>query len=309
MWNDARVPLASSELPNRALLAGSDLEHMAVGLVTWPKGRGYEPGTVELGPSLRPAGSGLDRLRTRPEWRVFGDHERLFARLVQTQDPAEAAFFRATQELLAGQEKSSPWDTPDARFELDPAALMHLMEATPAEPSDFQRMVWNHMARVLVAKRLPQLAYDVLPGLLAKTEGSWPELEYCLSRAYQEFLMPEEAAELLAPLFDADLLNLVPLLEYAAVEGQSGNWTRAAEVLTKALATDPHNHGIERHLAIAELQSGNSAGADRIRHLMEAEPDDPAIQALGVYLLPGPLPPAPLGFDPSPLGAHGEDEH
>ncbi|MFT6363259.1 MAG: tetratricopeptide (TPR) repeat protein [Planctomycetota bacterium] len=309
VWNDSRVPLSSSRLPNRALLAGSDLEHLAVGLVTWPDGRGFEPGTYDLGPRLPLASSGLDRLRMRPELRVFGDRARLFARLAQSNPPVDAAFFRAIQELLEKQGLSSPWDELDVRFEIDSEALQALAEATPAETSPFQRMTWNHLARVLVAKRLPQLAYDVLPGLLAKTEGSWPELEYSLSRAYQEFLMPEEAAELLAPLFDADLLNLVPLLEYAAAEGQSGNWARAAEVLDRALAADPHNHDIERHLAIAELQSGNSAGEDRIRHLMDAEPDDPAIQELGAYLLPGPMPPAPMGFDPSPLASHDDDEH
>ena len=309
VWNDSRVPLSSSKLPQRALLAGTDLEHMAVGLITWPKGRGFDTGTFELGPPLPLEGSGLDRLRTRPELRAFGDRARLLARLAQTQAPGQGPFLEATRELLAAQGESSPWDEPDVRFEIDPDALLALVEATPAEPSTFQRMVWNNVARVLVAKRLPQVSYDVLPGLLAKTQGSWPEVEYSLSRAYQEFLMPEEAAELLAPLFEADQLNLVPLLEYAAAEGQSGNWARAAEVLAKALAEDPHNHGIERHLAIAELQSGNSAGADRIRHLMEDEPDDQAIQDLGVYLLPGPLPPAPMGFDPSPLGNHEEGDH
>ena len=309
VWNDSRVPLSSSRLSQRALLAGTDLEHLAVGLITWPKGRGFDPGTFALGPRLPLEGSGLDRLRTRPELRAFGDRARLLERLAQTSDSDQAPFLQATLQLLIAQGYSSPWDEPDVRFEIDPDALQALLEATSAQPSTFQRMVWTHVARVLVAKRLPQVSYDVLPELLAKTQGSWPEVEYSLSRAYLEFLMPEEAAKLLSPLYDADQLNLVPLLEYAAAEGQSGNWARASEVLAKALAEDPHNHGIERHLAIAELQSGNSTGADRIRHLMEDEPDDPAIQKLGVYLLPGPLPAAPKGFDPSPLGNHDEGDH
>jgi tetratricopeptide (TPR) repeat protein len=154
------------------------------------------------------------------------------------------------------------------------------------------------MARILVAKRLPEESYAILPVLLEKTSGQWPGVEYALSRAYQEFLMPAEAADLLGPLYDADLLNLVPLLEYAATLGQIGDWPKAAEVLALALLRSPESHNIERHLAIAEMQAGVTGGRERIERLLAIDPDDKDLQE---YLKPGPMPLPPASFDPTPL--------
>jgi hypothetical protein len=303
VWMDTRVPLARVQLNGRALLAGSDLEHMAVGLVTWPAGLHRDAGTRPISQVIADSRSGLERLQKRPELRVFGDRAELFGRLAQDGD---AAFLAAIAALLEEQIESSPWADPDVRFEIEGELLQALAQATPGAASGFERMVWNHLARVLVAKRLPGVSYEVLPDLLEKTPGPWPELEYALSRAYQEFLMPAEAAALLSPLFDAGQLNLIPLLEYAAVEGQQGNWPRAAEILARALATSPDNHNIERHLAIAEMQAGLASGVERIKHLLAEDPDDPHNAELDAYLQPGPMPAAPVGFDPNPLGGHEE---
>ena len=310
VWLDSRTPLATAEVGTRALLAGSNLDHMAVGLIA-SQDEFLDHGSSRVIPKPQAgAPSGVYRLSTRPELRAFTDRAGLFARLTANEnDDREDSlnFLSALSDLLALQLESSPWDAADVRFEIEREHLQALLEATGPSLTRFQRSIWDHLALILTAKRLPEEAYAIFPSLLQQTEGSWPQVEYALARAYQEFLMPQEAAVLLGNLFDAGHLNLIPLLEYATCEGQLGNWPRAAEVLAQAFLRAPENHGIERHLAIAEMQAGLPTGPARIRAVIDKDPEDEHNKELEAYLQAGPMPAAPSGFNPTPLNDH--DDH
>ena len=308
VWMYTRTPIAPAALEGNVLLAGSDLEHMAIGIATGPLSMAPGAETFAL---LAPNGSshsGFARLQTRPELRAFGDRAELFARLSRQGSAAyDPAFLAGLADLLALQIESSPWTEPDVRYELDREILENLQEATKVPPSGFERTVWNHLARILSAKRMPEESYVICPLLLDKSPGGWPEIEYALARAYLEFLMPKDAAELLSPLYEADHLNLIPLLEYAACEGQMGNWPKAAEVLTRAFARAPDTNSIERHLAIAEMQAGLATGPARIKSALARDPEGEHNPELEAYLQSGPLPAPPQSFNPALLGER--DDH
>ena len=297
VWLSAEAPLAGAHLGTEVIFGGSDLDQLGIGLVyqlagapgrLWPTGASRSPANV------------LTRLAERPVARSLEDRSQLFARLASAgNDP----FLAAVADLLAAQTTSSPWAAPLQRFELDSAALETLAAATTTPPGAFERLIWNFLAQVLRAKRMPAESLAVLPGLLERA-GRWPELEYALARAELELMMTGEARLLLARLFAEERLGLVPLIEYGNCLGQDGDWALAAEVFGRARKLTPDDRGIERREAIAEARAGLPRAREHVQRLLDEDPDD---AELALYLQPGPLPPAPPGFDPTPLRESHED--
>ena len=302
VWLSAHGPLAGARLSDSVLLGGADLDQLGLGLAHGlddPK----ESGSKVLHPSGEPAepAGALARLLQRPESRIRADRSELFARL--TAAPG-GPFLAAVSELLAIQTQSSPWATPLERFELSGDHLKTIADSTPKSPSGFERLVWNHLADVLVAKRMPAESLAVLPRLLERT-GRWPELEYALARANLEVMETGQARVLLERLFQEQRLGLIPLIEYGNCLGQDGEWALAAEAYERALTLLPGERSIARRVAIAGARAGLPGALERIQALVAQDPED---AELAEYLQPGPLPPVPPGFDPNPLRDAREDE-
>jgi len=301
VWLSAEAPLAAAALSERVLLSGSDLDHLGVGLVHLFDTQGNDSALFQTGaPSAGPCA--LGRLGSQPEMRGIHDRAELFARLSKA---ADAPFLSALASLLEAQQRSSPWAAPLERFELDGDQLEALASATPKSPSHFERLVWNHLAEVLVAKRMPAESLAVLPGLLDST-GRWAELEYALARAELELMLNEDAAKLLRRLFDEERLGPLPLVELGNCLGQLGDWAGASAAFERALTILPGLHAIERQAAMASARAGLPGSIERIRALVDEDPDD---SELAAYLQPGPMPPAPSGFDPNPLWGGLEADH
>lgn len=301
VWLSAEAPLAAAPLTDRVLLAGSDLDHLGLGLVhLFDRER---TGGLTVSSGAPTAGEcALERLSTQPEVRGLTDRADLFRRLDSV---GETPFLSALADILDGQERSSPWAAPLERFELDGEGLAALAAATPAEPTPFERLTWNHLAEVLVAKRMPAESLATLPGLLERA-GRWAELEYALARAELELMMNEEAAGLLKRLFGEDRLGPRPLVELGNCLGQLDDWKGAAAAYERAHKLLPDQTAIDRMAAMAGARAGLPGSLERIRALLEEDPDDAELAA---YLQPGPLPPPPAGFDPTPLSQGHENDH
>ena len=295
-WLTPEAPLAAADLGPAVLLAGSDLDHLGLGLVSGLTGDHLTPS----GARTR-APHALARLGGRTELRPIRDRADTFARLgPASSDPLVAALAGFFQD----QERSSPWEEPDERLELDQARLEALAAATEVPLTPLASATWEHLARVLITKRLSGETFAVVPGLLDRLD-SFPPLEHALARAYCELLMPAEGAALLRPLFEAGWRAPEPLMDLAWALGDTGDWAGAAEVYDAVLQVMPGFHHAARLRAMAAMRAGLPEATALVQDLLEEDPDD---GELARFLQPGPLP-APPGFDPVPLAHAGDDGH
>mgnify|MGYP000114644205 CR=1 FL=1 len=242
------------------------------------------------------------RLGGRAELRPILDRAATFRRLAGADT---AALVGTLAAFFGDQVRSSPWAEPDERLELDQARLEELAASTSVPLTALDRLVWQHLSRVLVIKRMSGETFAVVPELLDRV-GSFPPLEHALARAYCEMLMPAEGAELLLPLYEAGWRAPEPMMDLAWALGRGDDWAKAAEVYDAVVEAMPGFHHAARLRAMAEIRAGLPEGPAHAAELLEEEPDDPELQA---YLVPGPLPAPPEGFDAKPLSRATEDGH
>lgn len=116
-------------------------------------------------------------------------------------------------------------------------------------------------------------------GLRRRGHHLRPEERLMMARGLYETDYPEEGRKALDKLLSRPRVNLAVILEFVAREGKNDR-SRARDLLEKALAVDPQQPAILRHLTGFDLEDGNIAEATERLERAVALGDPPA----SVYL-------------------------
>jgi hypothetical protein len=221
----------------------------------------------------------------RPILRGKHDRARNWEALAAAQGGSTAQLVcQAGARFAHDQAASSPFESEAQQIELEDGVLELLGRVgMQGELDDYARACVEGAARVLARKRdIDRLVRYAEPIVAA---GSWPALEVALARAELEALDAPAAAARLARLGDAAPRDAATHALRAEALEATNDYAGAVAQWRAALALAPGDHGLERSLAAALVQSGDPAGRAMVEDLLKEHPEDEALRA---FLGPGP---------------------
>jgi hypothetical protein len=283
VWLSARSQAsAATALGPRALPLSRGVYDLALGVVAGGPDASppadAAPCSLATG-SPRRASWPLAYLRMRPEVRDADEAAALFERLAEANDGPHGELALALARLSALQQPSSPFETLAEQTEIDAETLAHLERASELPLDRFLRALWEGVAALVGAKRLPDLTLRYLVPL-AEEHAPWPALERAIARAYQEFTMPAEAADWLARAVRGSPHDITLALEAAEWTGRAGDAAGELALLRQADALQPGREDVARRITLALLRAGDPEGRRRAEALFAEHPEDEELAEL-----------------------------
>ncbi|MFT7671399.1 MAG: hypothetical protein ACI8X5_004117 [Planctomycetota bacterium] len=175
---------------------------------------------------------------------------------------------------FGSQVPSSPFESAESKVELIPDALRRFSEAgLAAHPSSLVVQALETCGFLLGEQRKVEEIYEYL-AQPAERHAPWPGLEVALAQASMEFLEPEAALESLKRAHEVWAGSPPSWAMQADAEMQAGDDSAAVQSLEKALALAPHNHEIERRLAIAYCRAADPRAKSALQDALVEDPED-----------------------------------
>jgi len=271
---DARLAHGSELDP--LVLDADRLEHLSLGLVRGP----FQGEVGARGPLFRIEAargpSARELLGTMPQQRSFALERATAAALVAPEAPELA---RGLALHFAAQRLSSPYETRAQQIELDEEALRAFAAAVPEVLDPLSVEVWEGLAWLCQAKRMPELALVYLEPV-AERHAPWPALDRALAAAYREMLEPAEALRFLERLRGSTPDDLGAWIESAACAEEVGDPAQAQAFLDEALRRPVvRTPAEERALGLALARLGDRRGLPLLEKSLRTAPDDAEVRA------------------------------